>query len=144
MQNLNASSSTLKPNPKARDNELSNHSDNNYLVILTSVCQMIYRTCIRMFVFILVLICTVSFSFISIYTSSFCTVSLLVQTSSVLQYIGLVQFEGSNSWYYVVQYSFALDPVPVCTVARLDQLPTPTPSRCDHNYVVMTNPLYNN
>ncbi|KAF8532472.1 hypothetical protein BDD12DRAFT_984833 [Trichophaea hybrida] len=31
----------------------------------------------------------------------------------------LVQFVDSNSWYYIVQYSFALDLVPVCTVARL-------------------------
>jgi hypothetical protein len=65
------------------------------------------------------------FSVIPVYTSSFCTGSLLVQTSSVYQYIGLdrlVQFVDSNSWYYMVQYSFALDPVPVCTVARLVQM----------------------
>ena len=75
-----------------------------------------------MVAFLLELVCTISFSFISVYTSSFCTGSLLVRTSSVYQYIGLVQFEDSISWYYTVQYSFALDPIPVYTVARLASL----------------------
>ncbi|KAF8241665.1 hypothetical protein K440DRAFT_641580 [Wilcoxina mikolae CBS 423.85] len=44
----------------------------------------------------------------------------LLQTSSVYQYIALVQFENSNIWYYAVQYSSALDSVPVYTVARLE------------------------
>jgi len=67
----------------------------------------------------LVAVCTSGFSVIPVYTGGFRTVCLLVQTSSVYQYIGLVQFDDLSSWYYTVQYSPALDSVPVCIVARL-------------------------